>query len=194
MWVEEFSMCMKIPRYGVDMMVYVKQVKMTEVELSVAYGFVSCMQMVWSVILQGKIVMGMSMTMLKERVVLGNVRGMKEVGLMKVRDEMSENTNFGMDRLYITNFGMDRLYIYTTLKREGEGRESAFSFLLSSSLSAMIFLESPGECFSLSLIDKFDRVVDMLVEGDGMVTSFDENVIENVGSPEPGFLSPFGVW
>ncbi|KAL8104422.1 hypothetical protein AgCh_028582 [Apium graveolens] len=73
-------------------------------------------------------------------------------------------------------------------------RESAFSFLLSSSLSAMIFLESPGEYFSLSLIDKFDRVVDMLVEGDGMVTSFDENVIENVGSPEPGFLSPFGVW
>ncbi|KAL8106040.1 hypothetical protein AgCh_029729 [Apium graveolens] len=51
-----------------------------------------------------------------------------------------------------------------------------------------------GEYFSLSLIDKFDRVVDMLVEGDGMVTSFDENVIENVGSPEPGFLSPFGVW
>ncbi|XP_074355688.1 peroxidase 39-like [Apium graveolens] len=34
-----------------------------------------------------------------------------------------------------------------------------------------------GEYFSLSLIDKFDRVVDMLVEGDGMVTSFDENVI-----------------
>ncbi|KAL8115316.1 hypothetical protein AgCh_021996 [Apium graveolens] len=51
-----------------------------------------------------------------------------------------------------------------------------------------------GECFSLSLIDKFDRVVDMLVEGDGIIASFDENIIENVGSPEPGFLSPFGVW
>ncbi|KAL8134195.1 hypothetical protein AgCh_009302 [Apium graveolens] len=45
-----------------------------------------------------------------------------------------------------------------------------------------------------SLSDMRRLVVDMLVEGDGMVASFDENVIENVGSPEPGFLFPFGVW